>query len=327
MKEFNGSRVLVTGGNGFIGSHLTAKLVELEANVSIISRNPDTTKIEEFLDKVDFYKVDLAYDDSLSKIIKRIEPEIVFHLSADLDVRRDIKLLNYTIDNNLKGAMNLIISLEDLTKRYEVLVNTGTCEEYGNGDAPFKEDQVPRPVSPYSASKVAITSYCKMLYETQGLPIVTVRPFLTYGPKQTNANMFIPSLILSCLMGKKFKMTKGEQTRDFVYIDDVVEGYLKAALTKKAVGEIVNIGSGQEYRIIDVANRIVKLTNSGIELDTSLPCRPGETMHFFSCNKKAKTLLDWEPRTNLEEGLEKTIGWYSSKFKEGYLDKWTVKKT
>lgn len=321
MEGFQNVRVLVTGGNGFIGSHLTSSLVDLNSEVYIITRSNDTKNISEILDKIKFFKADLTDYQKLNKTIKDIQPEVIFHLASDVNASRDISLLHQSIDNNLNGTINLLNSLNSIN--YKVFVNVGTCEEYGNAKTPFTEDISPIPVSPYSTSKVATTYYCKMLHETQKFPIVMLRPFLTYGPRQVN-KMFIPSLIINALQNKDFRMTKGEQTREFNYVDDIVDGMLKSALSKKAIGEIINIGNGKEYRIINVAKKILEVIDSKSKLDTSLPYRPGETMHFYCSNKKAKDLLDWKPSTSLEEGLKKTIEWYSYVFKTGEIKKWIV---
>jgi nucleoside-diphosphate-sugar epimerase len=145
-----------------------------------------------------------------------------------------------------------------------------------------------------------------------GLPIVTLRPFLIYGPSQ-DTNMFIPSLIHHCLEGKDFPMTKGDQTREFNYVDDIVDAYLLAAFCPKAVGEIINIGNGIEYKIKDVAEIIVKMMGSPIKLLIgNLSKRPGEASHFFCSNEKAKRLLGWFPKFSLDEGLKKTIEWFTN---------------
>lgn len=327
MESFNNKKILITGGNGFIGSHLARKLVNLNANVSIIARNNNIEKIKDIKDKIGFFNIDLTDRGNLNKSIKKIQPEIIFHLASEVNISRDISLLRKSIENNLVGTVNLISSLTENGIRYDSFINTGTCEEYGNGKVPFKEDQSPIPMSPYSASKVASTYYCKMLYKVHNLPIVTLRPFLTYGPMQTNTKMFIPSLIFSCLDNRDFRMTGGEQTRDFIYIEDVVDAYLRAAISKSVIGNIINIGSGKEYRVFDVAKKIVNITGSKIKLDTSLPYRAGETMHFYCSNKKAKDLLKWTPTTGLEEGLKKTVGWYSSLYKSGELKKWIPQKS
>lgn len=223
---------------------------------------------------------------------------------------RDAELIEPMIDTNIKGTINLLRGIIEEKIALECFINTGTSEEYGDGTAPFREDQREIPVSPYSASKVATAYFCQMLHKSMGLPIITLRPFLTYGPYQ-DTDMFIPSLIQHCLEGKDFPMTEGDQTREFNYVDDIVDAYLLAATNPNAIGEIINIGNGIEYSIRDVAEKIVNMMGNPIQLLIgTLPKRAGETNHFFCNNEKAQKLLGWSPQIGLDEGLERTINRY-----------------
>jgi len=308
-----GIRVLVTGAAGFIGSHLSRELVRRNAEVFLIDKpGISTTRIEDILDKVRVHYVDITDFSSLKNSIREIRPQKIFHLAAYVDVTRDWAIVDKMINVNIKGTLNLLRSLDGVS--YDCFVNTGTCEEYGDNPTPFSEDQVPNPVSPYSASKVSTTMFCQMLHKTVNLPIVTVRPLLTYGPGQ-ESQMLIPSLIKNALNGKSFKMTKGEQTRQFSYIDDVVEGFILAGTTPEAIGEVINLGSGAEYRIKDVAKMILNLMGNPIKLEIgALPYRPGETMHFYCSNEKAKKILGWRPNIPLKVGLKRTIDWHKNEF-------------
>jgi len=308
-----GIRVLVTGAAGFIGSHLSRELVGRNAEVFLIDKpGISTARIEDILDKVRVHSVDITDFSSLKNSIREIRPQKIFHLAAYVDVTRDWAIVDKMINVNIKGTLNLLRSLEGVN--YDCFVNTGTCEEYGDNPTPFSEDQVPNPVSPYSASKVSTTMFCQMLHKTVNLPIVTVRPLLTYGPGQ-ESQMLIPSLIKNALNGKSFKMTKGEQTRQFNYIDDVVEGFILAGTTPEAIGEVINLGSGAEYRIKDVAKMILNLMGNPIKLEIgALPYRPGETMHFYCSNEKEKKILGWRPNIPLKVGLKRTIDWYKNEF-------------
>jgi len=312
-------KVLVTGASGFIGSHLTERLLKEKADISIIKReNSSSVHLEPFKGKVKAFTCDLRNFEEVKKAIATTKPDIIFHLAAHASPERNIdsKLI---FNNNLFGTINLFKALNG---NFDLFVNTGTCEEYGNGKTPFQEDQAPISVSPYSASKIATTHYCQMLNKVHNLPIVTLRPFLTYGPRQRNMKMLIPSAIISSLKNEKLKMTKGEQTRDFIYVEDVVEGYIKTTKSKKAIGEIINIGSGKEYQIKEVVSKISKLSGSQIKPEFTLPYRSGETMHFFCSNKKANQLLGWKPKTSLEKGLTKTIKWFKEISKQGRIERW-----
>jgi nucleoside-diphosphate-sugar epimerase len=151
-----------------------------------------------------------------------------------------------------------------------------------------------------------------MYHRTRGHPIVTVRPFTVYGPRQSERAL-IPRTILSTLRGEDFEMTGGEQTRDFTYVDDVVEGYVRASLSKKAIGQTINLGTGEEHAIRDVVLKVLELMGSPVKpLIGVLPYRPGEIWRLYADSNKARELLGWQPQVGLEEGLRRTIKWYAS---------------
>jgi len=317
---FKGKVVLVTGATGFIGSHLARKLLEEGAEVHVLlKKDSNQFRIQDILGSLTIWYGDLRDYPSLCLCVKNSRPQIIFHLAALRDVRRDFELINPMIDINIKGTLNFLRGVIEEKVPLERFINTGTSEEYGDGTAPFREDQREIPVSPYSASKVAVTYFCQMLYKTIGLPIITLRPFIVYGPFQ-DTDMFIPSLIKHCLEGKDFLMTEGDQTREFTYIDDIIEAYLLAARSPEAVGGVINIGNGVEHRIRDVAEKVVRMLGNPIRLLIgALPKRPGETMNFFCNNEKAKRLLGWSPKIGLDEGLERTIDWYKNSGMAGFL--------
>ncbi len=309
--DFKNLPVLISGADGFIGSHLTKELVSLGAKVNVfIEPDESAWRIKEFLPKIRVYRADITDFNSVNKAVKEARPLKIYHLAAKVDVDRSPELIDEMIETNLKGTLNILKALRNSQCDFDCFINTGTCEEYGNGEVPFQESQRENPISAYSSSKLAATNFCQMLYKTQKLPIVTLRPFLTYGPYQIN-DMLISSLVRKCLLNESFEMTKGEQSRDFNYVSDIVAGYLKASVTEAAIGEIINLGSGREYRITEVAHLIVKLTETKIRPTIGkLPYRSAETMHFYCSNEKARCLLNWQPKVSLEEGLKKTIHWY-----------------
>lgn len=315
MESLRSKVILVTGANGFIGSHLTRRLLEEGAEVHVLLKKDfNQFRIKDILKNLTLWYGDLRNFQSICSCIKSSRPQIIFHLAALLNVSRASELIESMIDVNIKGTLNLLRGVIKENITLEFFINTGSSEEYGNGPVPFSEDQREIPVSPYSASKVATTYFCQMIYRSMGLPIVTLRPFLVYGPNQ-DTDMFIPSLIQHCLEGKDFPMTEGGQTREFNYIDDIVEAYLLAVICPQAMGEVINIGNGLEYRIRDVAEKIVHMMGDPIKLLVgALPKRPGEADHFFCNNEKARKLLGWSPKINIDEGLERTIDWFKCSF-------------
>ena len=320
VQMFQDQAILVTGASGFIASHLTRRLLGLGAQLHIlVQEKSDLWRLTGIRDKkLRIWHGNLKDSKGLSDSLKQIRPKRVFHLGAIVNAERNLDLINEMVDVNLKGTLNLINALQD--SPCESVIHFGTCEEYGDLEAPFAETERESPVSPYSASKVAATHFCQMTYRTTGIPIITVRPFLTYGPYQLS-NMFIPSLIRHCLEGQKeFAMTQGEQAREFNFVSDIVEGALEVSLRPDLAGEIINLGNGEEHKIIDVARMIVKLSKTSLGLKVGdLSYRAGEVIHFHASTQKYFTYFKPSLITSLEKGLEMTIHWYNNYLKNKKL--------
>lgn len=310
MTNLEKQRVLVTGVSGFIGSHLARRLFREGAEVYALARpgSAGNPRLKDILDKINLVSANLADAGELRYALVGIEPEIVYHLAAYTNVERSLEHASECIEVNIQGTVNLLYALERVD--YDCFVHTGTNEEYGDNKVPFREDMKERPTSPYSISKCASEMFCQMYHKAYGRPIVILRPFNAYGPMQ-NCNRIIPEVIVASLLGEDIRMTRGEQTREFNYIDDIVEGFIKASNTNKAVGEIINIGCGEEHVIRDVVKRIVEMVgNKNKILFGALPYRPNEIWRMFCDNTKARKLLKWESEYSLDEGLRQTIDWY-----------------
>jgi len=301
-------RVLVTGGSGFIGSHLVKKLVQIGAEVYVLTRNRsiiNNIRLRDVWKSLKVVNADIRNFDSLG-LLRKVEPEIVFHLAAYHHVGDSFTHFSEALDTNCLGTANLLEALED----YERFVYTSTSEVYGfQSSVPFKEEMTPHPISPYAVGKYAGELYCLMKCR-MGYPITVLRPFNVYGPYQS-VEAVIPEVILDCLRGRPIRATEGKQTREFNYIDDITDGFILAAQSKAAIGEIINLGNGQEISIRDLILKIIRLTNSKSEaLFGALPYRPTEIWRMFCDNSKAKEILNWSPKIGLDEGLRRTIIWF-----------------
>jgi len=301
-------KFLVTGGTGFIGSHLVNRLVKMGEEVHVIAHSENNFWRLENIDKINIEIIDIKDFDKLNKFISKLNPDIIVHLAAYVNAERDLNGIDMAIDNNFNGTLNLLKSLNNIN--YDLFINTGTCEEYGDGEAPFQESQREHPVSPYSLSKTCSTYLCELFSKIYDKPIITVRPFLTYGPKQTS-QMLIPELIRRGINGEKMELTAGEQSRDFIYIDDLIEAFI--VLINKynefKEYEIINIGTGKQILIKEVVNIIrVFFPKNKFKLG-ELPYRKGETMKFYSNNEIVRE-LGWEKSTSLKNGIYKTIDWW-----------------
>jgi nucleoside-diphosphate-sugar epimerase len=301
-------RILVSGGSGFIGSHLVKRLVQMDTEVYVLTRSRsiiDNTRLRDVWKSLKIVNADIRNFDSLS-LLRKVEPEIIFHLAAYHHVGDSFTHFSEALDTNCLGTANLLEALDD----YEHFIYTSSSEVYGfQSSVPFKEEMTPHPISPYAVGKYSGELYCLMKYR-MGYPITVLRPFNAYGPYQS-VEAIIPEIMLDCLLERPIKVTEGKQTREFNYIDDLIDGFILAAQAKAAVGEIINLGNGQETSIRDLILKIIKLTNSKSKaLFGALPYRPTEIWRMFCDNTKAKKILNWSPKIGLDEGLSKTIHWF-----------------
>lgn len=309
LSHLAAKRVLVTGAGGFVGSHLLPRLKETGAEILAVDRPGISLQTEST--GMAFKKIDLTKPVALQKTITEFRPQNVIHLAAMTDVARDWTKLRSALEANIVATLNLCEACAQLDTMPRVVI-LGTSEEYGDQVAPFDEKMQVRPVSPYSWSKVAVTHLAGMVYRTFGLPTVVLRPFLVYGPRQPQ-KMLLASLITTLLAGKEFEMTAGEQTRDFVYVEDLADAILLAAVRDQAVGEIINVCSGQDTQIRQVAREIATRLKSETLLKMgALPYRKGEAMRLVGDASRARTLLGFSTSTTLEEGLALTLEWYKN---------------
>jgi UDP-glucose 4-epimerase len=208
----------------------------------------------------------------------------------------------------VQGTVNLLEALDGTG--YARFVNTGTSEIYGAIDAPFHEDDRPAPVSPYAVSKHAAEEFCRLGSAARDWPIVRVRPFNAYGPGQS-PDRIIPEVVVRALRGDRLRLTQGRQTREFNLVSDLVEGFLLLGVVEGIEGELINLGCGEETSIADLVATILSVMGDPIEAEFgALPDRPIEIWRMCSDAARARDLLGWEPRTSLEQGLERTIAWY-----------------
>lgn len=299
--KYNDKTALITGGTGFIGKHLSKRLADAGARVHVISNEGDADS------GVKIHKADMLDKKRIHELVKSIMPDFVFHLAADRNRERSVESFYNLINVNIMGSFNLLEALVNS----ECLVPTityGTAEEYGDNKPPFTEQMREDPVSPYSFSKLSSTRLLKMFYKLYSLPTTVLRPTIAYGPGQM-IDMFIPSVIKSLSMNKPFKMTAGEQTRDFIFIDDLVEATLTVPQCQdKAKGEIINIGYGIPYKIKDVARKIsVIMGKENLVEYGAIPYRASEMMNYYVDTGKAGNLLGWKPKTDIDKGLGITI--------------------
>ncbi len=303
-------RVLVTGGSGFIGSYLVHRLLAEGAKVGVTVRYGNVMKNERLRDcwdRIEIIEADLRNRGALVGV-RDYRPEVVFHLAAYNHVGQSFVQVEECFDVNAKGTANLL----DVCGDIERFVYMSTSEVYGHQtEVPFVETMTPEPISPYAITKYAGELYCRMKQRIKGsTSIVIVRPFNVYGPYQSTKAV-IPELIINCLLGNPIRTTKGEQTREFNFVGDTVDGLVKAAECRKQTEGVINIAAAEEISIKDLVLKIAALTETKSTVAIgALPYRPTEIWRMYADNTRAKELLGWQPNISLDEGLKRTIDWF-----------------
>ena len=250
----------------------------------------------------------------MASLVEHADPKIVFHLGAYTHVGKSWERVDECIQTNIHGTVNLLQALA--RSDYERFVYTSTSEVYGDIAVPFREDAAVKPISPYSVSKYAGERFCRMLRQGRAWPIVSVRPFNAYGPAQS-PDRIIPEIIVKALRKERLAMTQGRQTREFNYVEDLVDGFLRAATVPGIEGEVFNIGGGEEISMRDLAQTILGLMGNPIEAEFgALPERPTEILSMRSDVTKARSQLGLPPFRPLSEGLEQTISWYRQELEQ-----------
>ena len=302
-------RILVTGGTGFIGSHLARRLVAEGHEVHVLYRGAGNLSRVEDLRTVKLWKCDLLDVEGLKEALVSVKPQIIYHLAGDPQLRHldpALTSVQESIDRNIRSSINLFVAANASSPALSLLVRSGGLEEYGRGPVPYLESQREEPVSPYSVSQVAVTHYLQMLGPPLHYRTVIVRPALIYGPAQSSS-FFIPALIEHCLQGRDFPISSANQGRDLLYIDDLIRALVLLLEVSLPTGEIINIGSGREYLMADVAAKIIRSMGAKVHLVRDPNLHPGPVEHLYGSIEKARRLLKWEPAIGLDEGLMRTI--------------------
>ncbi len=312
-----GKRVLVTGASGFIGSHLTRQLVAEGAEVHAITSAVSSVypiRLAPIRDQITLHEANLNDRSAMDSVVAAARPSIIWHLGAFTHVGKSWNRVDECIQTNIQGTVNLLEALAGTG--YERFVYTGTSEIYGDIEVPFREDAQVRPISPYSVSKYAGERYCRMFHQGHGWPIVMLRPFNAFGPMQT-PDRVVPEIITRALRRQPLKMTQGRQTREFNFVTDLAEGFVKAGTTPGIEGEIINIGCGEEVSMRALAETILDLMGNPIQAEFgALPDRPTEIWRMYCDSTKARSLLGWKPSHTLRDGLAETIEWYTRELED-----------
>lgn len=309
-------KILVTGSEGFIGSHLTERLVELGANVTALVQYNSfnnwgwiDTLDDKIKDNIEVITGDIREYDNMKRAIKG--KDIVFHLAALIAIPYSYLSPMAYVRTNVEGTTNVLEACREYG--IEKIIHTSTSETYGTAlYVPIDEKHPMQGQSPYSASKIAADKMAESYYKSFNTPVAIIRPFNTYGPRQS-ARAVIPTIITQILSGaKEIKLGSLTPTRDFNYVKDTVEGFIKVAESDKTTGQVVNVGSNYEISIGDLANMIINIIGNEVNIiSDEIRIRPdkSEVNRLWADNTKMMELTNWKPEYSLEKGLKETIDW------------------
>ncbi len=319
MSDFwKNKKVLVTGAGGFIGSHLVERLVRLGASVRAFVRynsraDPGLLKLvsADTISSVELIAGDLRDPDALRKAIRGCGH--VFHLGALISIPYSYLHPVEVVESNVIGTLNMLLACRDF--EVQRLIHTSTSEVYGTARrVPIDESHPLQGQSPYSASKIGADKLVESFYCSYQVPVVTVRPFNTYGPRQS-ARAVIPTIITQALTNRTIRLGNLETIRDFTFVEDTVDGFMRAAVAGGVDGLTFNLGTGSEISIGSLTEKIVHKTGTqaNIEIDAErLRPEKSEVLRLLSDNSLARQRLDWSPSVSLDDGLDKTIEWIKS---------------
>jgi NAD dependent epimerase/dehydratase len=312
--SWQGRKVLVTGAGGFIGSHLTERLVSLGADVrALVHYNALGTWgwLDESETRKDLEVLagDITDRDLVAKAVAG--RDVVFHLGALIAIPYSYVAPASYVRTNIEGTLNVLQACREAG--VSRVLHTSTSEVYGTAlRVPIDESHPLQGQSPYSASKIGADKIAESFHLSFGVPVVTVRPFNTYGPRQS-ARAVIPTIITQCLAGETVKLGSLHPTRDLNYVGNTVEGFLAAAVAPEAIGQTINYGSGREISVGDLAQLIARIVGRNVRIESDdARIRPGrsEVDRLLADNTLAAKLTGWSPAISLEDGLQRTVEWF-----------------
>jgi nucleoside-diphosphate-sugar epimerase len=296
--------ILIVGGTGFIGAHVVKEAVGRDFFVLVLSKN--TPPLSSRIKNVEYISLNVTIKNDLFNHVNKRNIHYVINLGGYINHASYSNGGSGVYDVHFNGVRNLIDCLNK--SKIKGFVQIGSSDEYGDNSAPQIETQREMPISPYSCAKVASTHFLQTLYRTEMFPAVILRPFLVYGPGQSEER-FIPQIIKGCINNQKFPVSKGEQLRDFCFIDNFVQAIFSALDNNNVHGEVINIASGKSISIKQVINAIVDIIGSGEPQFGQVAYRNGENMALYADIAKAEDLLGWKPSVSLRQGLLETIKW------------------
>lgn len=304
-------RVLVTGATGFLGSYVTRNLIKKGFEVGAIIRSQSNCyRLSDCLSSITLHTACLEDQESIKKVFADFSPEIVIHCAAyGVDYRQHEIYSLYKV--NVGGTISLFQNAADSgVKRF---IHTGSCFEYAARDFPISEEDLIKPWGSYGVSKAAATMFVLQQGSDLGIPVVVLRPFGMYGPYE-GTHRLIPQLIVSLLKNQYFNLTYGGQVRDYTYVEDIAEAFVKLVDGKQfPSGDVLNVGSGTGISIHQLGTQVATLIGKDHLLNWgAIPSRKNEPKMLVADNNKIYKLIGWKPKTTLIRGLKNTISFYKN---------------
>lgn len=308
--------IAMTGGGGFIGANLTRQLLEQGYKVHMLwKKSSNSWRLKDIEHRINFHTIDFVNQTNIKSTLSKINPSVIFHLATHSSYRNQEEVREI-FNVSVIGTLNLLLATKDIP--YKIFVNTGSSSEYGFKEKPMKEKDLLEPISFYAAAKAGQTLLCQAFSHQYKKPIVTIRPFSVYGPYEQK-DRFIPTIIQNIIKGKPINLTPGKQRRDFIYVEDLVDLYIKTIKNSdKLSGEVLNAGTGHEYTNDEIVKILFKIVKRRIPIEKGkFPKRLWDSPHWVADINKTKKALNWTPKYSIEKGLGKTYNWYIQNRKNG----------
>lgn len=312
LSNYKGKKVFVTGGAGFIGSHVVEMLVEKGADVTAFNQyvfKGDIGWLSNVKDKVKIYNGDIRDYHAIENAMRG--SEIVLHLAASISIPYSIQHPKDVVDTNVTGTLNVLMAAN--ANKVSRMVQISSSEVYGTAQyTPMDEKHPLNPQSPYAASKIAADKLCESFYRSRDTPVTIIRPFNTFGPRQST-RAFIPSTLIQMLDKNEINVGNLDTTRDFTYVTDTAHGMLLAGIQEEIEGETINLGTGREVKMKYVVDKLSEILGKDVRAnvaDERVRSNTAEIMRLQSDNSKAKKILGWKPEIEFEEGLKRTVEWF-----------------
>ncbi len=297
-------RVAVIGATGFIGSHLTERLVAEGARVLALARSARRVgNLEAVRADVEFVTCDIMGSDGVTDLLTRFAPDTVFHLADHPDGPEDFAQMRRALVMNGLGTVAALEAAR--SSGADLFVYGDSAKVYGNGPAPYRMNQPVQPICSYAIGKAAAWQLCQLAQSSGGPAVVGLRPTLVYGPRQ---GMNLVEYVRSCAQARRpARLLGGHQTRDPLFIGDVVDAFLRVAVTPEARGQAIPVGGGHEMSVLDLARAVIAAIGTDGVVETSLETRPTEIWRCVADNTDAGRVLGWRPATTLQDGLARTF--------------------